>query len=616
MYAFIIQFVNFLTFSIPQPFLIFFLVTWMLWILKLILSLMHRNYDEKYRPKFSVIVPVYKENPEIFDLVLKKIKAENPVDLIVAIDNGDKDMISIAEKYTSKILPLPKVGKRKAMLEASKLLNKEIEVVIICDSDTIWTPSTLNILNPFKDKKVGGVTGVHEINNPRSSIARRISAWMEGIRFLLVVPAQQMSGNVMCLPGRALAVRSELFQFIIKDIAEDSYLGVSIHTGDDRAITDGILMMNYKTVFQSNSLVITEAPDTLYSLFNQQLRWYRSVIRETVRKFGFYAYKNFLATIWSMEFIFGALIFLGIITSASFKNYNDFQVVTGEVDLVRSVPLHILFTLIGFFLSYAIRQLPYLVRNMKEVFFLPIFAISMILILLPAKVMALFTFLNQGWNTRKQDSIVILNSRIAGLSFGILVFVMAFPLGYLGDFGRYNVPVPEVLAGNALEYYNQNNPDAAIIALDGNGSILSASASKDQNLEIKEESIPSYAVVSQLVAPEKIAVANQNVQQPKAKVEESKTISEIANPGDSIYKVARRIIKSYVLEKNLKIDNIQKTFVENQLVGMYGATSLNVGDIVEFSKSDIQQVIDQSKTLSSNDRSNWAYFANLIVFDY
>jgi hypothetical protein len=253
---------------------------------------------------------------------------------------------------------------------------------------------------------------------------------------------------------------------------------------------------------------------------------------------------------------------------------------------------------------------------MKEVFFLPIFAISMILILLPAKVMALFTFLNQGWNTRKQDSIVILNSRIAGLSFGILVFVMAFPLGYLGDFGRYNVPVPEVLAGNALEYYNQNNPDAAIIALDGNGSILSASASKDQNLEIKEESIPSYSVVSQPVAPEKIAVANQNVQQPKAKVEESKTISEIANPGDSIYKVARRIIKSYVLEKNLKIDNIQKTFVENQLVGMYGATSLNVGDIVEFSKSDIHQVIDQSKTLSSNERSNWAYFANLIVFDY
>lgn len=390
---------------------------------------MHRNYKDEFKPKFSVIVPVFKENPEIFNKVLQNIKSENPEDLIVAVDNGDEEMVAIAKKYTDKVLVLQKVGKRLAMLNASKLVSKDSEVVIIVDSDTVWTKSTLNMLKPFKDKKVGGVTGVHKINNPKSSLARRISNWMEEMRFLLVVPAQQVAGNVMCLPGRTLAVRRKLFDIIIENIAEDKYLGVHLHTGDDRAITDGILMMDYKTVFQSDSIVITEAPDTISQLFKQQLRWYRSVIRETIRKFGFYAYKNFLATLWSLEFVFSTAIFLGIITSSTFSGLNNFQVITGEIDIISSLPLHIFFTVLGLAISYIIRQSPYLVRNVKEIVFLPIFALTMVVVLLPAKIVALFTFLHQGWNTRDSKAEVLITPRLVGLAFGIAVFVFAFPLG-------------------------------------------------------------------------------------------------------------------------------------------------------------------------------------------
>jgi hyaluronan synthase len=460
MASFFLQLNEFLRYGYVKAFLIFFAYTWVIWFTKLIFSLKYKPIINQYRPSYQVIVPVFKEDPVVFEQCLSSIINRKPSKLIVAVDGGDNQITQIAKKYTDDVLILEKVGKRKAMLAASSLLDDSL-ITIIVDSDTIWTSTTLEILNPFENTKVGGVTGRHLIFNENASITRMCADWLEQIRFDLVVPAQSVFGNVFCLPGRTMAFRTSIFKNIIPKVANKIIMGLDIIIGDDRDLTSETLNLGYKTVYQSNSVVLTDCPNTLVSLSAQQLRWYRSVTRETFRQFFLYAKNAPIPLIWALDFILSPAFLTGIIASELFKKYFGvyeyiplaFVFDSGATSLWVSMII-----VAGFFITYYIRQLPHLLKRPNFVWYLPLFIFAMWAFIFPIKLLALFTFLEQGWNTRKSafslNNINIIKSRAISIILGSLVFLPLFLFGFFNDLNLTGLSFEQMTSTPFTKFYN------------------------------------------------------------------------------------------------------------------------------------------------------------------
>src|SRR5919109_1589339 len=81
------------------------------------------------------------------------------------------------------------------------------------------------------------------------------------------------------------AVRSptgEAFEPAVEQLVSQSVLGVPLHVGDDRVLTNELLRNRWRTVYQSTALVTTDAPSKWWTFWKQQLRWGRSSQRETI----------------------------------------------------------------------------------------------------------------------------------------------------------------------------------------------------------------------------------------------------------------------------------------------------------------------------------------------
>ena len=76
------------------------------------------------------------------------------------------------------------------------------EITVLVDSDTVWTDGTLpELVKPFADAAVGGVTTRQRILEPERSWITRWADWLENTRALYSMPAQSALGQVGCLPG-------------------------------------------------------------------------------------------------------------------------------------------------------------------------------------------------------------------------------------------------------------------------------------------------------------------------------------------------------------------------------------------------------------------------------
>ena len=159
------------------------------------------------------------------------------------------------------MLRLPKVGKRMAIAAGLRASDPATDVVLVLDSDTVWAPGALReMLRPFADPRVGGVTPRQAIFDVGDNPVRRLADWMEDIRYHLTVPAQSVFGQVGCLAGRTIAYRRTAFEPAVERLVRQTVLGVPQHVGDDRVLTNELLRNGWRTVYQSTALVETDAP--------------------------------------------------------------------------------------------------------------------------------------------------------------------------------------------------------------------------------------------------------------------------------------------------------------------------------------------------------------------
>jgi hyaluronan synthase len=235
-------------------------IVWALWMVKVTLSWHYRPWTEPYEVTTAVVIPVVDEPLELFRDVLARITAQTPDDLIVVINGPQNpELASACDEAGVRWVHTPIAGKRNAVRVGVE--QSVGDVVVLVDSDTIWAAETLGeLVKPFADPTVGGVTTRQRIISPDRSILTRWADWLESLRCHYSMPAMSVLGTVGCLPGRTIAFRREILVRAMPGFLSEKFLGVFLEVSDDRTLTNYVLKYGYRSVYQSTSFVLTDAP--------------------------------------------------------------------------------------------------------------------------------------------------------------------------------------------------------------------------------------------------------------------------------------------------------------------------------------------------------------------
>jgi len=259
--------------------------------------------DQGYRPKVSVIVPVYNEENDIgntIDSILNSDYPKNKLELVVIDDKSkDKSLEVINKKRLDcefKVVAQHKnMGKRHAMAAGVKQCSGEILVCI--DSDTIVKPDAIKLLvQPFTDTKVYCVCGNAAVANesePKTNtiLARFQKVWYAD-SFRIRKGVESIFNMVICCSGVLSAYRREKFEKVADEWLNEKFLGREVVSGDDRQMTNLMMQMGGKSVFQSNALAYTIAPHKFKKFLVQQVRWGRSGFRGMLFASKYFIKKN------------------------------------------------------------------------------------------------------------------------------------------------------------------------------------------------------------------------------------------------------------------------------------------------------------------------------------
>jgi len=379
---------------------------WAVWLVKVVLSRRYVPWTEPYRCTSSVVIPVVDEPVELFRDVLARIVRQNPTEVLVVINGPrNRDLEDVCAEFPLVEWEWTSVaGKRNALRVGIEKISGDIAVLV--DSDTIWTEGTLDeLVKPFADPRVGGVTTRQRILDPTRNFLSRWADWLESSRSLYSMPAQSVMGRVGCLPGRTIAFRREVLEDIMPDFLTQRFLGIVLEVSDDRTLTNLTLKRGYRTVYQSTSLVYTDCPTRLKKMAKQQYRWARGSQYNTLRMFPWMlGHAPVLAFFFAIDII---VPFLWICSAIGWGT----RTVTGyHSDLYGGIlnghrpdqlPVMLGLILASSWISMALRQRRHLDQCPGDIYLMPVYVIFSTVFLLPIR---LYGFLRlakpAGWGTR------------------------------------------------------------------------------------------------------------------------------------------------------------------------------------------------------------------------
>lgn len=389
-------------------FTVFVLITWLLWLIKLGLSRRYKPWTADYQTTTSVVVPVVDEPLDLFREVLDLILEQHPSEVIVVINGKRNQALEEVCEQVDGVVDwywTPQAGKRNAVRLGVELARGD--VVVLVDSDTIWTPGTLReLVKPFADPTVGGVTTRQRILDAHRGFLTRWADWLENSRALYSMPAQSVLGTVGCLPGRTIAFRRQVLVESMAEFMSKQFLGVFMEVSDDRTLTNLTLQRGYRTVYQSTSLVYTDAPTRLKKMIKQQFRWARGSQYNTLRMLPWMlTHAPLLAIFFLVDivlpFLWLAAAIAWIIRSVNHQGADLYANMIKDHDRISAIVAVVLLTLFASTLSMALRQLRHLAEKPSDLLRLPLFILFSTLVLMPIRI---YGFLRLGhigsWGTR------------------------------------------------------------------------------------------------------------------------------------------------------------------------------------------------------------------------
>lgn len=389
-------------------FAVYSALIWFLWLLKIVLSARYRPFTADYTTTTSVVVPVLDEPLDLFRDVLGRMVEQGPTEIIVVINGPQNpDLAAVCDDFAPLVrwvhTPIP--GKRNAVMIGTNLSVGEITVLV--DSDTVWTPNTLSeLVKPFADARVGGVTTRQRILEPERAWITRWADWLENSRALYSMPAQSVLGQIGCLPGRTIAFRRSIMTTVMDKFMHEKFMGVFLEVSDDRTLTNLTLKEGYRTVYQHTSLVYTDAPLKIKKLFKQQLRWARGSQYNTLRMLPWMmSHAPVLAFFFVMDIIL-PFILAGVLGGWIYRSFtgegvNFYQGFLDEYGLQGGLATVIALMVASSVVSMAIRQIRHLAEKPSDFFRLPAFIIVSTFFLMPIRLLGFFRMAHaSGWGTR------------------------------------------------------------------------------------------------------------------------------------------------------------------------------------------------------------------------
>lgn len=367
------------------------ILSWSVWFIRRYLS--HHHYRETvndFRCTTSLVVPVYREDPEVLQRCLTTWLAEAPDEIILVVDDRDDLLLKFLDDLdlpTVRIVPWRHTGKRGALGVGVRLAVGDL--IVFSDSDTSWRPGLLAAMQmPFVDPRVGGVGSRQHVLLPASDLRRRVAYWMLNTRYLDYVPAMSRGGGVACLSGRTSAYRRSAILPLMPSLEREMFLGRQCVAGDDGRLTWLVLAAGYRTVHQASAQADSMFPDSWQAFSKQRIRWSRNSYRcyLTAMAHGWLWHRPLITQITVMQ------ILLTPVTMAAAVYYLVHWTVLGW----QLLPLAIAWAILG----RTIRSFSHLRENPRDIVLVPLMTLVEAIIALPIKLWAFCSMNKQGWLTR------------------------------------------------------------------------------------------------------------------------------------------------------------------------------------------------------------------------
>ena len=240
--------------------------------------------------KVTAVITCYNENPSSVVSIFENILAlDYPVHEILFLDDGSADSTAyeVAKSFAAdhenapsapefQIIRFPQNrGKRAVMVDGFQMATGDY--VFMLDSDSEILPNALTeLLRPFEDGETTSVVGNIGILDQNKRFLTKLQSITYYGAFQLGRAAQSVSGNVVVCSG-AFSIHKKAF--ILENIDElkaDEFRGITVSSGDDRALTTFSKKSGGKTRYQSTAYCETDVPQNWKKFQSQRRRWKRS----------------------------------------------------------------------------------------------------------------------------------------------------------------------------------------------------------------------------------------------------------------------------------------------------------------------------------------------------
>ena len=361
--------------------------------------------DINYTPGVSIIIPCFNEEEWIQRTILGCINQDYPIDKLEVIVVDDCSIDRSVEKiqeivdrlyqedarfHTKKrvkyIVQKENRGKREALALGSQLAIHEL--VVFVDSDSFLDPFAIrNLVQPFKDPKMGGVSGRTDVANTYTNTLTKMQSVRYYIAFRIMKAAEAYFDAVTCLSGPLSCYRKEFVLRHKEEWLSQKFLGHKATFGDDRSMTNFVLK-KYRTGYQDSAICSTVVPNEYKVFLKQQMRWKRSWLRESMIAASF---------IWKKEPFMSSFFYMGLIIPVAAPIIVVYNLIYVPI-IHRVFPSTFLMGLLMMALLMSFAQM--LLRKSSTWIFGLLFCVYYEAVLLWQMPIAWFTFWKATWGTR------------------------------------------------------------------------------------------------------------------------------------------------------------------------------------------------------------------------
>ncbi|KAI8147568.1 nucleotide-diphospho-sugar transferase [Fennellomyces sp. T-0311] len=355
----------------------------------------------------------------------------------------------------------PHRGKRHAMYTAFRVLMAAgCDAVMSTDSDTRFDPQALIELERtlYWHPKIGAAAGDVRIWNYSDSVLSFMSSLRYWMAFNIERAAQSFNRCVTCVSGPMGLYRASVLAEILDDWIKQRFLGMECTYGDDRHLTNRVLLHGYRVVYTHYAFCETETPTNFLRWFKQQTRWSKSFYRELLwNTRSLHKHSPWMAAELFYQGVYPFVLLFSI-----------FYMLWGHAPIVLAVWLVSLLAIASIKTVYSI----VINRDVRFLAF-PLYSVYYLLGLVPAKMWALISLWDVGWGTsarsaaeRKLENVLCLQVKealpvalwimliVAGITFNLAVFFVN--PGLIGGASGRNgnaAPQPNVPDPTSIVFY-------------------------------------------------------------------------------------------------------------------------------------------------------------------